>query len=71
MPVLAIHAMVPVMLIAVPARAAGQQTLLPPYREQQSSEIRGLSAEEIEDLRAGRGVFEQMSQEARRLGGLI
>lgn len=110
MPMLAILAMVPVVLIAVPARAAGQETLLSPYREQQSSEIRGLSAEEIDDLRAGRGmalaraaelngypgprhlldafeagqasltdeqaravrgVFGQMSQEARRLGALI
>lgn len=110
MPILVILAMVPVMVIAVPARAAGQHTLLSPYRERQSSEIRGLSAEEIEDLRAGRGMgsaraaelngypgprhvldafeagqasltdeqaravrglFEQMSQEARRLGGLI
>jgi len=47
MPILVILAMVPVMVIAVPARAAGQHTLLSPYRERQSSEIRGLSAEEI------------------------
>jgi hypothetical protein len=110
MPILIILAMVSVMVVAVPARAAGQQTLLSPYREQQSSEIRGLSAEEIDDLRAGRGmglaraaelngypgprhlldafeagqasltdeqvravrgVFEQMSEEARQLGSVI
>jgi hypothetical protein len=35
---------------------AAQQTLSSPYREQQASEIRGLSAKEIEDLREGRGM---------------
>jgi Spy/CpxP family protein refolding chaperone len=107
---LVILAVVPVLAIAVPARAVGQHTLLSPYHKQHTSEIRGLSAEEIEDLLAGRGMglaraaelngypgprhvldvieagqvslteeqaravrvlFEQMSQEARRLGGLI
>lgn len=56
MRMLAILAMALVMLLAVPARAAGQQIVLSPYREQQSSEIRGLSAEEINDLREGRGM---------------
>lgn len=36
--------------------AAAQPALHSPYREELSSEIRGLSAQEIEDLREGRGM---------------
>jgi len=39
----------------VPSLAA-QQTLVSPYREQLTSEIRGLTTKEIEDLREGRGM---------------
>lgn len=43
-----------VVLLATPA--ASQQTLTSPYREQLASEIRGLSAKDIDDLREGRGM---------------
>lgn len=45
-----------VMLSGLTGLAAAQQPLTSPYREQQTSEIRGLTPKEIEDLREGRGM---------------
>jgi hypothetical protein len=44
------------LLVALASPAIGQPTLASPYREQLASEIRGLSAQEIDDLREGRGM---------------
>lgn len=45
-----------VLVLAVAAPVAAQQTLTSPYREQQTSEIRGLSEKEIRELREGMGM---------------
>ena len=39
-----------VLVLAVAAPVAAQQTLTSPYREQQTSEIRGLSEKEIREI---------------------
>ena len=48
-----LSALVPVLSFAAPLAA---QPLTSPYREQLASEIRGLTAKEIEDFREGRGM---------------
>ena len=45
-----------VALVLAAAPVAAQETLRSPYREQQTSEIRGLSPKEIDDFREGRGM---------------
>src|SRR5262249_3082774 len=45
-----------VCLLATATLAGAQGQLLSPYREQQSTAVRGLSPGEIDDLRAGRGM---------------
>lgn len=44
------------LLGVLPGSAGAQHDLTSPYRQQQSTEIRGLSKQEIEDLREGRGM---------------
>ena len=45
-----------VLILSVATPVPAQQTLTSPYRERQTSEIRGLSQKEVEDLREGRGM---------------
>ena len=45
-----------VLILSVATPVPAQQTLTSPYREPQTSEIRGLSQKEVEDLREGRGM---------------
>lgn len=45
-----------VLAVSIANPVAAQQALTSPYREQQGSEIRGLSEKEIADLREGRGM---------------
>jgi hypothetical protein len=45
-----------VLLASVVTPAGAQSPLTSPYREQQATEVRGLSPKEIEDLREGRGM---------------
>jgi hypothetical protein len=42
--------------VSVAAPVAAQQTLTSPYREEQASEIRGLTEKEIRELRNGQGM---------------
>lgn len=44
------------LVLSLATPLAAQPTLTSPYRDQQASEIRGLSAKEIDDLREGRGM---------------
>lgn len=44
------------LVVALVTSSAAQQILISPYREQLTSEIRGLTTKEIEDLREGRGM---------------
>lgn len=45
-----------ILVLSVVPPLAAQQVLTSPYREQAASEIRGLAAKEIEDLREGQGM---------------
>ena len=45
-----------VLLGVLPGSAGAQHDLTSPYRQQQSTEIRGLSKQEVDDLREGRGM---------------
>ena len=44
------------MVLSMAAPLAAEDVLISPYRDQRSTEIRGLTEKEISDLRAGRGM---------------